>query len=144
MHRLINKSKQVLEKKFIRYLIIGGLSFVIDFSLFNLFVFLFDIQPLPANMTSIVISMFFNFLMSNYWTFKAGGKGKSKKIVKYLTITSFNYIVNNATLYFLISRIYLHPSIAKFIVTGLQVTWTFIIYKIWVFKTEDADLPPTL
>ncbi len=136
-HPLIKKTKQILELQFIRYLIIGTISFLIDFSLFNLFVVAFEIQPLPANMTSIAISVIFNFLLSNYWTFKAGNHTDKNKIAKYLVIVVFNYIVNNLILYFLTSNLALNPILSKILVTILQISWTFFLYKIWVFKIKD-------
>jgi len=137
MKRLINKSKRVLELQFIRYLIIGGISFIIDFTLFNFFVFGLSIEPLPANMTSIAISVLFNFIMSNYWTFKAGGNSKRKKIVKYLSIIALNYLINNTILYLLITYTSLHVAVIKIMVTILQISWTFMLYKVWVFKIKD-------
>ncbi|MFQ5493384.1 MAG: GtrA family protein [Candidatus Dojkabacteria bacterium] len=124
----------MVQKSFVRYFIIGVASFAIDFILFNIFIYLLHVEPIPANMTSLLLSMVFNFIMSNFWTFKVGKEKMRRKIARYLVIAAINYVLNNIILYVFLTYMSLHPVIAKVFVMGLQITWTFLIYKLWVFK----------
>lgn len=137
--RLVNRARKTLGINFVRYLIVGFSSFGLDFLIFNTLIFVFSVAPLSANVISLLISLVFNFLASNYWTFKAGGKKKKQKLFRYVSIASFNYVMNNAILGFLLYVVFLNPVPAKIVVTGLQVSWTFLVYKLWVFKTPEKQ-----
>lgn len=133
---ILNKSKLLLSNSLVRYLIVGGSSVVVEVFSFNILLYVLQIQPLYSNMISFVIGAAFNFTMSNYWTFRAGGEQKAQKIGKYLALLGFNYVVNNVIFYCINSVLGVHPVITKILVIALQTSWTFLIYKFWVFKPK--------
>lgn len=125
----------VLTRSFIRYLIIGFSTFFMQ--LFLLFVFsqLLNLEKIIANIFSTLLSMIFNFTMSNFWTFKLSSKSSGKKLGKYIMIASFNYIFDVIIAFpFLASTLKVNQYISKIIITGVIVCWNFLIYKLWVFK----------
>ncbi len=135
----INLFKQFFSSSLFRYLVTGAISFGIDFVAFQVLINTFQFDALPANMLSLLISMGFNFIMSNSWAFKAGNDRKKQKLARYLILVVINYFLNNTIFYILNSMLLLSPTLAKISVTILQAIWTFFFYKVWIFKGAKAQ-----
>lgn len=58
-----------LNSSFVKYLIVGTSAFIIDFSLASLFVNKFKMAVLLGNTLSMEIAIFYNFILSNFWSF---------------------------------------------------------------------------
>jgi putative flippase GtrA len=137
-----------MNKTFPRYFIIGASTVLIDFLL--LFILSeFGINKSIANIFSVTTSVVFNFLMQNYWTFKAGSKNNLTKSLKYLILTGFNYIFNISAFYFIFNKLDFErwfftnfdlfsfiPEglITKLIISSLIMCWNYFLFKYWVFK----------
>ncbi len=117
-----------------RYLVVGFSSFGVEFIVFSLFLYLLKSEAIIANAASILVAFVFNFTLSNFWTFKAGKGNTRKKITRYTTLIIVNYILNNSIFYMLNTVFSVHAVITKFIVTALQVIWSYFIYRSWIFK----------
>lgn len=124
---------------FVRYLVIGITTFLLDFAIYKLLILGFDFNEIPANLTSVLLSLIYNFTMSNFWTFKAGSGNKRKKLVKYSMLASFNYVFNNTLFAYLVSNTEFDDLLLKVFVTGLVVLWNFVLYRSWIFTSEDQD-----
>ncbi len=128
----------VLKYSFIRYLIIGTSTFVIDFGIFNFLKLKLDFEPIVANLTSTFLSLFYNFSMSNFWTFKLGKSQQMKKLSKYAILAVLNYLFGNGAMYLFIEYTDLNHNLAKVLITLMIISWNFLLYKKWVF-TENAS-----
>lgn len=127
---------------FIRYLFVGGTTFLIDFSI--LF-FLHEVVHFNlALATSIAYwaSITFNFLLNRSWTFSASEKKKlHEHALFYGLLLSFNYLYTVIAVSILSHFMYF--GIAKLIAVITQVSWTYFLYKNYVFgsnKTADNML----
>ncbi|MCB0743749.1 MAG: GtrA family protein [Ignavibacteriae bacterium] len=138
--------KKLLEKEFLRFLIIGSSTFVIDFSINNLIVLILQTDPthesVIANMISVPIAFIYNFTFSSKWTFK-NTIDRKKKFLKFLGVGIFNYIVSTFLIGLLVeyltnsNLVHSHTTIqagSKFLIMSLMTFWSYIIYKFWVFK----------
>ncbi|MCD6323010.1 MAG: GtrA family protein, partial [Clostridiales bacterium] len=56
------------KKQFVRYLITGTSSFIIEYFLFFLLFKVLSIYELTANTVAVTIAFLFNFLMNRYWS----------------------------------------------------------------------------
>jgi len=134
IHKLI---EAVVTASFLRYLIIGFSTFFLQIALLYAISLIFSMQKEYANIVSTLLSMVFNYILSNSWTFKAGKHSHKAKLSKYITLATFNYIFDVVLAFPLLAvTLGLNPYLAKVIVTGLIVCWNFFIYKFWVFKTN--------
>ena len=89
---IIKAADHVLTMSFIRYLVIGFASFGMDFGIFYFLDKYSPVKGLTANLISTLITWIFNYLMMNFWTFKAGGQSHGKKMGRYFILATFNYI----------------------------------------------------
>lgn len=116
-----------------RFGIIGVLNTLIDFGVFNLFVWAFGLSfftilgfPLsPANLISTTAAMAFSFVANKSFVFRASGRSSLRQAAIFLTVTAFSvYIIQNGVLY-LFTRVWpesfnfwynlLKPAIGNFI-----------------------------
>lgn len=131
---ILHNPLYIFEYSIFRYLFIGGLTFTLDFGIYQLFISWVHWQEVPSNLASVFVSLFFNFTLSNFWTFRAGKANSSKKIGRYALLATFNYFFNNLVFAFLVGGLNLNGLVAKVIVTMAIVCWNFVLYKTWIFK----------
>lgn len=128
--------KQLITFSFIKYLIIGFTTFFLQIFFLYIIYQKFGVAKEYANIFSSLLCLVYNYLLSNYWTFKADGESHTKKLGKYLSLALVNYTFDVVIAFpFLAVTMGINPYVAKMIVTGIIVCWNFFIYKFWVFKT---------
>ena len=120
-------------EKFIKYIIVGFSSFIIEYGLFVILFKVIEINELVANTLAISAAFLFNFLMNRLWSFKSREK-IGKQFVLYSLLFVFNMMISN--LFIWASGIYLgiSPVISKVLIMGLIVTWNFVIYRKIIYR----------
>lgn len=117
---------------FVRYLLVGGTTFVIDFGI--LFILHGHLKLNLAASTSVAywISIAYNFVLNRYWTFDAREKDSlARHISTYFLLLIGNYLFTVT----LVSVAGTHISyvIAKALAVGLSMIWTYPVYKKYIF-----------
>jgi len=120
-------------KQFIRYLIIGFSSFLLEYLLFFTLFKLLNINVLISNSIAIFIVFWFNFLLNKYWSFKSK-ENLFKQLIMYLLLFVFNITISNLFIYEASIIINMSPLISKVLIMGLIVIWNFILYKKVIYK----------
>jgi len=134
--KFITILNHVLTVNFIKYLIIGFSTFGLDFGIFYLLDRFSPIKSIAANIVSTLSSLFFNYYMSNSWTFNAGSHNGTK-LKRYTVLAIINYIFNNATFWIVSAHFGVNGLLTKVFITAAIVSWNFFLYKLWVFKTDN-------
>lgn len=122
---------------FIRYLFTGGTTFIIFSSLILLLHH--DGVRIPlATTISYWSSIIYNFSLNRWWTFSATeSKRLHKHVISYGILLGVNYLFNLSFIT-LVSR-YLPLFVTTVLSVGLQVTWTYPIYKNVIFKNTEVN-----
>lgn len=115
---------------FIKFVITGFLGFGIDFGFAYLFINLFHIVKITANMMSAEIAIITNFFVNNFWSFKdkkiGGGLfGYVKKFVLFNVVSSGSIIIQGVGLSFMLQFFG-----DKIISLGMVSVSSWIVYKI--------------
>ena len=119
---------------FVRYLVVGGSTFVIDFSLLFILHGKLGVHLAIATSLAYWISIVYNFFLNRGWTFSARDKSNLRKHVSsYLVLLAFNYAFT--VLFISILSHTINYLIAKAIAVAIQMSWTFVIYKKYIFTT---------
>lgn len=122
---------------FVRYLFVGGSTFVLDFSLLALLHGALGLSITIATSIAYWVSILYNFVLNRYWTFDAREKRSLKRhIATYSALLVINYIF--VLVFIAITSHYIHYLIAKAIAVLLQMVWTYPIYKNKIF-TSSSD-----
>lgn len=138
MQRLKTLTLYFYRHHFVRYLFVGGSTFVLDFGLlYTLHVYL-DVKIAAATSVAYWVSMSYNFLLNRYWTFDAHEKEElSRHITTYFMLVIFNYFF--ALLFVSLMSHHINFVIAKAIAVGLQMIWTYYLYKNYIFVSKEKS-----
>lgn len=123
-----------LHNSFIKYVIVGGTTFLLDYFGLLFWVRLLGEQNLVlANLLATGIALVYNYTLANFWTFTAGRANQTKKIARYAVIIVFNYTFANIGFNILASLGVTYLA-SKVIITLSIMCWSYFLYKYWVFK----------
>ena len=99
--------------KLLRHLLVAGISFFLEFTIFN-FLYYLRGELLLSQIISVFISVLFGYYGHTYFTYKLGKFSKTN-IFLYFTQASFMFLLNYLLLYFLINVNDINYSISKLI-----------------------------
>lgn len=129
-------AKYLYKHSFMRYLLIGGSTFALDIlMLFTLHAKL-DVKIAAATSIAYWVSITYNFLLNRYWTFSISEKEDLQKhITSYFLLLVINYFF---TVVF-VSFFSHHMSyiLAKALAVIIQMTWTYYLYKNYIFTSKN-------
>jgi putative flippase GtrA len=128
-------ANKLYRHSFVRYVVIGGTSFVIDFLLLVALHGSVGMNVLVAASISYWTSIIFNFLANRFWTFEATEQSIMKHVAAYLLLLAANYLFTIAIIA-LGQQLGIHYTIAKVIAVIIQMAWTYLVYKKVIFKTR--------
>lgn len=120
---------------FVRYLLVGGTTFIIDFGI--LFTLHGKLGVGIAAATSIAywVSIIYNFTLNRYWTFDAREKESLQRhITTYFFLLVLNYIF--AVTFVSFASDHINYIIAKAIAVIIQMIWTYPVYKNYIFTEK--------
>ena len=129
-------TQKLYNHKFIRYIVVGGTTFVIDLGLLILLKLHFHLSIPVATTIAYWTSIIFNFTLNRWWSFNiAEKKNLSKHMFSYLLLLSFNYLFT--VIFVSLMSKYMSFALAKILAVLLSTPWTYIIYKNIIFKKEE-------
>jgi len=114
---------------FIKFCVVGGIGFIVDFSLAYLFIHSFNIQKVLSNMMSAEIAIISNFMLNNYWSFAHKKIKKSTSLI--FSLLKFNLVSSGSVI---IQGVGMWLALAVFgdhsiLLNSLEIH-TWILYKI--------------
>ncbi|MCL2045083.1 MAG: GtrA family protein [Oscillospiraceae bacterium] len=116
---------------FIKYLIIGGTSFVIEITLFRLL--RKRIHYIIANIIIYTLMYWLVFLANKFINFQSRGNFK-RQLARYTILYFINLLITNLMLYALGDHFGIDPVIGKILVTGAACCWNFLLYKLVIYR----------
>lgn len=120
---------------FVRYLFVGGTTFVIDFSILYVLHGHLKLNLGASASVSYWVSIIYNFVLNRYWTFDAREKESlARHLSTYLILLIFNYLFT--VTFVSIVGAHINYIVAKAIAVGLQMIWTYPVYKKYIFVTH--------
>ncbi len=123
-----------LFKQIYRFLIIGGISTIINYLIFfALFKFLV-INYLSAAVMGYVVGLMFGYIFNTMWTFESTKHKKTHEFAKYLLVYICSLILSMILLQILVESLHLTAIIANIFAIILSTSTNFIGCKIFVFK----------
>ncbi len=132
--KIISLTLFLYKHPLIRYLFVGGSSFVIYFVVI---VFLHEKQSLALSLATTIgywTSVLWNFSLNRWWTFSVSEtKSLHKHIAAYLVLLGINYGFN--LLFISMASKYIGYKLAVILAVAIQTSWTYVTYKNVIFKT---------
>lgn len=125
-----------LFNQIIKFSIVGGLAFIIDYGILFLLSDVFNINYLISSIISFSVSVIFNYILSTQWIFLSS-KNASKKTFEFfifITLSIVGLLVNSFIMWFFVEIINIHYLITKVIATLIVMIYNFISRKIFLEK----------
>lgn len=119
--------------QFIRYIVVGLISFSVEYGLFVLLYKVFEIWYIFSHASVYFVVFWLNFFLNRLWSFKSIDN-ICKQLMMYSVLFVFNLVVATLIIYLLSELLSFSPLISKFLVMGAIVPWNFIIYKTIIYK----------
>lgn len=124
--------KKLIEQV-MKFVIVGGLSFVLDFIIYYVLTNFFSVYYLTAGFFSFTLSLIFNYLMSMKFVFKSKDDlKKTHEFVIFVTLSVMGLGLNLLCLYILVDLFKMNDLIAKVLVAGIVMVFNFITRKIFL------------
>lgn len=127
--------------RFVKFGVVGGSGVVV-----NMFLLWFCKEQLNLPLTissliAIAASIFTNFILNNYWTWKENSETNKYSFInrlwRYYLSASVAAVVNYVTLILLSEYVGIHYLISNLIGIGLGTVINFGLGEFWVFKKND-------
>jgi dolichol-phosphate mannosyltransferase len=132
-------------KKFIKFLIVGGIGFVLNAIILALLVSGAHWSPSTANLVGAAVAIFSNYNLNNIWTFKEhrinSVSSYALKLLQFYLTSAFGVIfIQTGTIYLgdhFITRKYYF--IYFLIGTFILLIWNFTIYNRFIWKKKPTS-----
>ena len=123
-----------LHSQFVRFLLAGGFSALVDFLLLVLLVEVFSVYYLVASGTSFIVGLILNYLVCRTWVFQGGKYRQMIEFLAFCTGGSFGLGLNQIILLLLVGHFSLDYRLSKIISVALVTFWNFVTKKYLIFK----------
>ena len=124
---------KISNNQFFRFVIVGSISTIINYSSFYLFYTFLTINYVVSSATGYVTGLLVGFVINKNWTFGAEGQYR-KFIFTYLIIYILSLLIGVMFIRFLVEELEIMPEIANIMVIGVTTLTNFIGVKFLVFK----------
>lgn len=139
--KLGQNSKEVLKlflrstffKAALKYFFVGGLSAIIDWSMFAVLRFGIDLHYLLSGTFSFLVATAANYYMSSRFVFEPGRRGRNEKILLLYLVSGIGLGFHLVILSVGVNVVELHDMWAKIIATGAVFIWNFSARYYFVF-----------
>jgi putative flippase GtrA len=132
---LPSRSQSVLFGQAFRYLIVGGVSFVVDFSVLVLLAEYAGVNYLVAAVIAFVCGLVTNYLLSVRWVFASRSVDQPLfEFVIFLVIGVLGLGWNELLLYLGTAQLGFDYRISKLFSAGLVLCWNFGVRKVLLFR----------
>lgn len=116
-----------------KFVIVGGLSFVLDFIIYYVLKNYFSVYYLIAGFFSFTLSLIFNYLMSMKFVFKSKDDlKKTHEFIIFVTLSVMGLGLNLLCLFILVDIYKMNDLIAKILVAGIVMVFNFVTRKIFL------------
>jgi putative flippase GtrA len=118
-----------------KFVIVGGLSFVIDMVFYFIFTRYFHVIEMIATIMSFSISVVFNYVMSVKFVFVSKDDlKKHHEFMIFVTLSLLGAGLNWALFYLMFYVLLIPDLITKILVAGIVMVFNFITRKIFLEK----------
>lgn len=130
--------------KFYKFLVVGGIGFVINAAALRVLVEVFNWNPSIANLAGAAMAIFSNYNLNNLWTFKASRITSFWryfwKMAQFYATSSFGVIVIQTGTIFLGDRLIGRRFYFLYFIigTGLLMIWNFTVYNRFIWKEQSS------
>lgn len=126
--------------QFLRYFVTGGLAFIVDFGVFALSLYYFEIHYLVSNLIGLMAGNVVNYLLSIGWVFSSEKRKMEKhrllEIIVFVLISLFGMGLNEFLMYLFVGVLVVQEMISKIVAAIIVLLYNFFARKYILFKKK--------
>jgi putative flippase GtrA len=153
--KLILTLRGLWEKNSMRFLVVGSLNTLLDFTILNLIILATGAAPLLANSISVTVGITISYFLNHKIVFRHHTSPQFKNYLFFLLTTGASVLViQNTVIYFFTNNISIFPpslfsvpglrinhhvvevNVAKALAVMVGMVWNFLLYKHFVFSSK--------
>ena len=139
---LVNSYYKLISIDKIRFIIIGGIGFVVNYLMLALFYDILSTPILIAQIFGAETALLATFFGNNYWAFKGRHRHTFwNKFIKFHASALGGLLINSFLVVVLVKYGHLYYGLALVIGSAAGLVWNYTLYKKFVFKsyTKSGD-----
>lgn len=122
-----------LMKQIIRFSVVGGSAFLIDYGLLYFLTEFAGINYLISSCISFSISVVYNYVFSIFWVFDVQRKGnKTKEFLVFFILSVIGLGINTFIMWGMVDKLTIHYLISKLAATAVVMVYNFITRKLFL------------
>lgn len=126
--------KNKLLNQILKFGLVGGMAFVIDYALLYLCTEFLHIHYLLSSIISFTISVIFNYILSIKWVFDVKKKQDVRDFVIFIILSVIGLVINSLIMYVMVEVFGVYYMLSKMVSTVVVMVYNFITRKIFVEK----------
>lgn len=126
--------KNKLLNQILKFGLVGGTAFVIDYVLLYFCTEFLHIHYLISSIISFTVSVIFNYILSIKWVFDVKKKQDVKDFVIFIILSVIGLGINSLIMYVMVEKFGVYYMFSKIVSTAVVMVYNFITRKIFVEK----------
>lgn len=126
--------KNKLLNQILKFGLVGGTAFVIDYVLLYFCTEFLHIHYLISSIISFTVSVIFNYILSVKWVFDVKKKQDVKDFVIFIILSVIGLGINSLIMYVMVEKFGVYYMLSKIVSTAVVMVYNFITRKIFVEK----------
>ena len=115
-----------------RFCLVGGVSFLLDYSLLFALTEYAGIYYLYSSAISFSVTVVFNYWLCVVYVFKGAGKQSARQAVIFFVTGALGLLLNQFCMWLFVAIIGLHYMIAKIFATAIVTIWNYFTKRLAV------------
>lgn len=122
--------------KCFKYCMVGGTGAIVDFTLYSLLIYIFNLNYLISNIFSFSFAILVGYYLQKNWTFQYRAEKISKTFNRYVQVVVITYILNNIILIISAELLDMGWFISKIIQILTSFVWGYYAINSYVFNKD--------
>lgn len=129
---------RLIKKSLARFVVVGGVGFVINFAILTILYKILDVKLLPAQLIGAEVAILSNFYLHNSWTYKDAVKDSiAKRITEFHLSSWVGSGLTTITLVVLVDR-GVQYIVALVIGAVIALVWNFFWTRFIIWKPKES------
>ena len=128
-----NKKNTSLWQQIVRFAVVGGSAFVIDYGIMVLLTEAFGVYYLIYSAVSFSVSVIFNYLLSVHWVFNVtDDRSQTQDFMVFIILSVIGLGINQFIMWVAVDKLHIFYMLSKIGATGVVMVYNFITRKVFL------------